>query len=153
MVYKNYTDEEFTEAVASSGSVRQVLIKLDLAPLGGNYTTFKRAASHLELDTSHFHGQAWNKGIKSYRRKVAEYLKNPCPYNVTSYRLKLRLLAEKMFDKKCYVCSRVTWRGKPIPLELEHVDGNSRNNLLENLTLLCPNCHAQTDTYRGKNRK
>lgn len=47
--------------------------------------------------------------------------------------------------------ARTEWLGQPIPLELEHRDGNSSNNELENLELLCPNCHAQT--YRSRNRK
>lgn len=57
-------------------------------------------------------------------------------------------------DKKegCYTCGLTEWRGKPITLELEHIDGNSSNNKEENLELICPNCHSQTDTYKGKNK-
>ena len=51
----------------------------------------------------------------------------------------------------CWVCGIKEWNGKSIVLELEHVDGNSLNNNEENLSLLCPNCHSQTDTYKGKN--
>ena len=60
------------------------------------------------------------------------------------------LLVER--GARCEVCKRVQWRGKLIPLELEHSDGNSQNNTRENLKLICPNCHAQTSTYKGKNR-
>ena len=62
-----------------------------------------------------------------------------------------RLLREKQ-DNKCKVCKRKTWNGKPIPLELDHIDGDSSNEIIKNLRLLCPNCHAQTDTYKGKNK-
>lgn len=52
----------------------------------------------------------------------------------------------------CNKCKTKEWNGLPIPLELEHIDGNSLNNDLDNLKLLCPNCHAQTPTYKGANR-
>lgn len=52
---------------------------------------------------------------------------------------------------KCKICSNEEWQGKPIPIELDHIDGDSTNNELNNLRLLCPNCHAQTSTYKGKN--
>lgn len=53
---------------------------------------------------------------------------------------------------KCEVCNSNSWMNKPIPLEVEHIDGNSTNNAPNNVMLICPNCHAQTDTYKGKNR-
>ncbi len=52
----------------------------------------------------------------------------------------------------CVDCRLSEWRGQPIPLEVEHVDGNSDNNTEENLKLLCPNCHALTPTYKSRNR-
>jgi hypothetical protein len=55
------------------------------------------------------------------------------------------------FGNKCFNCKNDQWMGKPITVEADHIDGNSENNILDNLRLLCPNCHAQTDTYRTKN--
>jgi hypothetical protein len=52
----------------------------------------------------------------------------------------------------CEICSYATWCNKPIPIELDHIDGNADNNVRENLRLICPNCHAQTDTYKSKNK-
>ena len=52
----------------------------------------------------------------------------------------------------CWNCEITQWNEQPIVLELEHIDGDSTNNTEENLSLLCPNCHSQTDTYKGKNR-
>jgi 5-methylcytosine-specific restriction endonuclease McrA len=51
----------------------------------------------------------------------------------------------------CWGCNLSQWLGKPITLEIEHVNGNNGDNALSNLKILCPNCHAQTDTYKGKN--
>lgn len=52
----------------------------------------------------------------------------------------------------CEDCGNCDWMSKPIPLELEHIDGNNRNNQKDNLKLLCPNCHAFTEFYRGRNK-
>ena len=65
--------------------------------------------------------------------------------------LRKRLLREGVFKHTCSVCMNTEWLGKPIALELEHKNGDNRDHRLENLTLLCPNCHAMTDSYRGKN--
>ena len=51
----------------------------------------------------------------------------------------------------CWKCNNSTWNDQPIPLEIEHIDGHSENNSLENLSILCPNCHAQTPTYKNRN--
>jgi len=67
----------------------------------------------------------------------------------TDRRRKNRLIAER--SQKCEVCKLDSWMGKVIPIELDHIDGNPENNTKENLRLICPNCHAQTDTYKGKN--
>ena len=52
----------------------------------------------------------------------------------------------------CFKCTNSEWVGKPIPLELDHIDGNASNNRLDNVRLLCPNCHATTPTHRAKNK-
>lgn len=68
-----------------------------------------------------------------------------------SNKLRIRLIEEGWFEAVCSCCGLETWLGKPIPLELDHIDGVHSNNLLTNLRLMCPNCHAFTPTYRGKN--
>ena len=60
-------------------------------------------------------------------------------------------MAERIFEPECATCGNTTWQGCPVPLELEHRNGNRYDNRIENLELLCPNCHALTPTYRGRN--
>lgn len=149
---KNYTDIDIINHVKTSTSFRQVLSKLGLKEAGGNYQCLKQSIKRLNIDVSHFTGQATNKGKKfGYKRPLSDYLNNLNP--IQSYKLKNRLLKERIFEHKCYNCNLTNWLEQPIPLELEHIDGNHLNNSLSNLTLLCPNCHAMTPTYRGKNIK
>ena len=94
----------------------------------------------------------WNKGKKfPPRRPIEDYLSNK--QIIQSNKLKQRLIKEKILEHKCHNCNNTQWLDKPIPIELHHIDGNGSNNNLSNLQLLCPNCHAQTDNYRGKNIK
>lgn len=71
--------------------------------------------------------------------------------DIQSNKVRIKLLEEGYKEYKCECCGMTTWLGNPIPLELHHKDGNRNNNALENYELLCPNCHALTDSYRGKN--
>ena len=72
-------------------------------------------------------------------------------YNTLTYdRLKKRIVLEQ--NQKCNHCGIDKWNNKPIVLELEHIDGNHSNNERENLEAICPNCHSQTDTWRGRNK-
>lgn len=147
-----YSEQELYEAVKSSTSIRQVLDKLNIVPAGGNYQTTNRRIKKLGIDTSHFTGQAWNKGkVIGPKRHIKEYLKENS--TVQSFKLKGRLIVEGLKKHKCECCGITEWNGKPAPLELDHINGNHHDNRLENLRILCPNCHAQTDTYRGKNKK
>ena len=145
-------ENKFKEIVAKSTSIAQVIRKCGLVAAGGNYRTTKERMKKLNLDTSHFTGQAHNSGkVLGHKRPIEDYLSNNC--RVQSYNLKKRLLKEGYFKHVCYKCNLTTWNNLPIPIELEHIDGNHYNNNIDNLTILCPNCHAQTDTYRGKNQK
>lgn len=148
---KRYTENEFIAAVRDSRSIRQVLQRLGLVEAGGNYQSAKNLIKKLGLSTQHMTGQGSNKG-KWFgpKRPIEDYLSNK--QSITSHSLKLRLIKERLLEKHCYHCALTEWLSKPIPLELHHIDGNHANNNLSNLSLLCPNCHALTDNYRGKNR-
>jgi Zn finger protein HypA/HybF involved in hydrogenase expression len=147
-----YSEQELREAVKTSTSVRQVLDKLNIVPAGGNYQTTNRRIQKLNIDTSHFTGQAWNKGKVIGPKKSIEYYLTENSHH-QSFKLKSRLITEGLKEHKCECCGINEWNGKPAPIELDHINGNHHDNRLENLRILCPNCHAQTDTYRGKNKK
>jgi hypothetical protein len=149
------SDEELIEIVAASYSFAEVLRKLDVRPAGGNYAVLKQRIKELGLDTSHFTGKLWLKGKKNHtaqRRALEEILVKDSTY-VSSNNLRERLLAEGIFQHCCVSCGLSQWLERPIPLEIDHINGDRRDNRLDNLRLLCPNCHALTDTYRGKNKR
>jgi Zn finger protein HypA/HybF involved in hydrogenase expression len=94
-----------------------------------------------------------NRGAKGHKksssRKTAfEYLEST---HIKSHTLKIKLIEDGVKKHECEECKLNTWNGKLIPLELHHVDGNRYNNSIENLQIICPNCHAQTPNYSGKN--
>ena len=150
------SDAEFISAVKESHSIAGMLKILELSPSGGNYKTAKRRMKDLGLDTSHFLGQGHLKGKThnwSPRFSSEEMFKKNSTYKGTTNNVKKRLIEDGHVEKKCYNCGSTEWLGNPIPLELEHINGDNSDNRIKNLTLLCPNCHALTNTYRGRNKK
>lgn len=69
------------------------------------------------------------------------------------HNIKVRLLKEGLKAARCEGCGLTEWRGEPISFALHHVNGDRHDNRLVNLELLCPNCHSQTDTFSGRNRR
>ena len=147
-----YSIEKFKQAVESSYSIREALSKLGVVQAGGNYKVFKQYAQRNAISLDHFKGQRVNKGKRfGYKRPLSDYLSNT--FSIQSNKLKLRLLREGIFNTQCSICLLKTWESKPIPLELDHINGDSSDNSLNNLRIICPNCHALTSNYRGKNIK
>jgi 5-methylcytosine-specific restriction endonuclease McrA len=151
---RHKTNEEFIEAVKTSFSIREVFAKLDLVPAGGNYASFHEKVKKMGLDISHFTGKAWIKGKKreySPQKSLEEILKIDSPHNST--KLKKRLIGANILISECSICKTKDWLEKPLTLHLDHINGDHSDNRIENLRLLCPNCHSQTETYTGRNKK
>lgn len=99
-----------------------------------------------------YNGNKSGKGIKTspYRKSALEYLLSN--EYISIHRLRLKLIEDNVKEHKCEVCLLTNWNDEKIPLELHHVDGDRFNNVLNNIQLLCPNCHSQTDNNSGKNK-
>lgn len=137
--------DKIIEAINSTNNMTQAY-KL----LGLERKTFKKMAEELNL----YKPNQGNKGgSKNKNKKVLtkDILNNKVSFQ--SHKLKERLLSENYFERKCYNCNLEIWMNKPIPLELHHINGNKNDNSLNNLKILCPNCHALTNNYRSKNIK
>lgn len=139
--YRKYSDEDIINNAKNVKSISELLKSLGLKEAGGNYNNIKINLSRLNVDTSHWTGQAWNKNEK---------LKDWHQYKRPNH-LKKHLLIER--GHKCEKCNNSEWFGTKIAIELHHIDGNRNNNNSENLQLLCPNCHSLTDNWRGRKPK
>lgn len=144
-------DETFKQYVATSFSLREVIQKCGLVAAGAGYRSTKMRIAKLNLDTSHFTGMLWSKGKSLGVKRPVDYYLVEGRYTA-SHGLKLRLLKEGLKEHKCEICQLTEWNGLPIPIELDHINGKNDDNRLENLRILCPNCHARTPTHAGKNK-
>ena len=152
---RTYTDDQFCDAVRTSLSIAQVMNKLGLKPTGGNYTHFKFTANRLGVNFSHFTGQAHLRGKHhnwSPKIPLDEIMVENSTYSNRGD-LKRRMLEVGLLTYECAICNLVEWRGQSLSLHLDHINGHPTDHRCDNLRLLCPNCHAQTDTYCGKNKK
>jgi len=152
---RKWTDEELVSAVKKSLSTRAVIKHLGLVPAGGNYTQVKNRIEGLSLDTAHFTGQGWRRDKKFlFTPKIPLediLVKNS---NYQSFKLKKRLFRGGIKKPACELCG---WAEKSedgrIPVELDHINGDHNDNRINNLRILCPNCHSLQPTHRGRNQK
>lgn len=152
---RTWTEKQLENAVANSRSYRQVLSQLGLREAGGNYEQIKKYIKEFNIDSSHFKGRGWCKGLQLPgipRIPLEDILKKNTDFQ--SFKLKKRLFSAKLKQKKCEECgwAKTTPDGY-LPLELDHINGDHRDNRIENLRVLCPNCHSLKPTHRGRNRK
>lgn len=148
-----WTDATMVKVVAASRSVSEVGRRLGYRPSGGIYRMLVGHFRRLGLDTSHFTGQAWARGRTapgSRRRPLEDVLVRGS--RVGSSDLRRRLVAAGLKDARCEHCGLTEWRGQPLPLALDHINGDHTDNRIDNLRILCPNCHALTDTWCGRRR-
>lgn len=154
MKYK-HTKEKLEEAVKNSLAIAGVCRELGLKITGGNYKTLNNKIREWGIDTSHFTGAAWNQGeqFKNFGKKyeLKDILIENSPYQNTNS-LKIRLYKEGVKQEKCEECGIVEWNNKKIVFQLDHINGVNNDNRIENLKILCPNCHSQTSTFAGKNK-
>jgi len=139
-------DEYFISVCNQSKSMAEAASKLQL-----HFNTFKRIATKLECYIPNQSGKGTNK--KSIEKVPLDEILNGLHPQFQTYKLKNKLLRNGLFENKCLICGITDWNGKKLNMELDHIDGNKYNHSLLNLRLLCPNCHSQTETFRGKNIK
>lgn len=152
---KKWNEEHLTVAVKKSTSLREVIFRLGLVPAGGNYEQVKKYIRERSLDTSHFTGKGWRIGSRIPTTPAVPIEKILTKNShVQSYKLKKRLFKENIKKPLCEECG---WAKKALdgrlPLELDHINGDRHDNRIENLRVLCPNCHSLQPTHRGKNIK
>ncbi len=152
---RTWTDAQLAEAVAENRSIAGVLRQLGLKIAAGSYGTVQRRIAELGLKTDHFTGQGWSAGLKrptrGKTRSLDEVLVVDSTYLNTSG-LKRKLYEAGLREPRCEICDITDWRGQPLSFHLDHINGIRTDNRLENLRILCPNCHSQTSTWCGRNQ-
>lgn len=152
---RSWTDEQLEIAIKNSKSYRAVIKDLGLVPAGGNYVQVQKRVGELGFDTNHFTGKGWSRGM-TYHNKRSPAIDDLLVIgsSTQSYKLKRRLYESGLKLPICELCgwAQVSEDGR-IPLELDHINGAHNDNRLENLRILCPNCHSLQLTHRGRNKK
>lgn len=143
----NIDKEEFIRICNESESMSSACRKLNM-----HFNTFLRYAKKFECYNPNQSGKGIHKAGNGNDIPLNEILEGLHP-NYQTYKLKNKLIKFGIKKNECECCGISEWNGKPLSLELHHKDGNRFNHKLENLILLCPNCHSQTETFRAKNIK
>lgn len=152
---RSWTREDLEKFVNNSYSYRQVLKKLRLRETGGNYVQIKKYIKEYKLNIQHFKGRGWNAGMSGIGKPIIPLEKILVKNSYfQSHKLKKRLFKVGLKPQYCEQCH---WDKRTddgyLPLELDHINGNRHDNRLENLRVLCPNCHSLTQNHRGRKGK
>jgi ribosomal protein S27AE len=149
---RTWTDEELINAFNESENLRQIITKLNLAIAGGTYTHIKTHLKRLNLEFSTTWQERRDKGILSHKYSTHYnddeiFVENTKVSNTT-----VRNRYELLHKQQCSRCGVEEWLGNKIRMDLDHINGNRKDNRIENLRWMCPNCHRQTQTW-GKTSK
>jgi len=137
--------------VKESFSWSDVCKKIGKSQRTGAQSHIKKVCMKMGFDFSHFTGQAWRRGKIFKKRDIEDYLSNKVKIN--SHSLKIKLIQSGLKEEKCECCGISKWLEEPVVLELDHIDSNHLNNNLDNLQIICPNCHATLTRNRSGCRK
>ena len=146
--------EELKKVLPESNSYNEVCSKLGLKGVEGYYKKIRKIIAENNLDISHFgtlERDKFQRGKNFLKIPSDEYFAYDTFHNGPN--MLARLISEGKKERICEICGGTEWNGKPIPLQVHHMNGNNRDNRLENLQVLCPNCHALTDSYRNSKKK
>lgn len=148
----DWSKERVENAVKQADSYSETLEILGIPKQGNNLSTLKRKIQLYNIDVNHFTLKKHYCTSNDWKYIPAKEYLNNTKY-IQSGKLKTKLVKEGILENKCACCGISEWNGKPIVLQLHHIDGNHNNNNLENLQILCPNCHSQTENYCGNSNK
>lgn len=154
---RTYSKEWLEELCKDSYSYAEVLRKAGRQQGGGAQATLKKKIKEWGIDISHFTGQRWQESPHQEKQEIKEkysldeiFIKNS---PVTQKVLRGYVKRHNVIEYKCQTCGGDgNWQNGFISLELDHINGDNTDNRIENLRYLCPNCHALTETYRGRNK-
>ena len=158
MSLRKYTKEWLEELCKESYSYAEVLKKAGRKQGGGAQATLKQKINEFNIDVSHFTGQKWTlkpswepqTGLREKYSLEDIFKKNSF---ISQKVLRGYIERHNLLEYRCQNCGcDGSWMNGEIALELHHIDGDTTNNVLSNLQYLCPNCHALTKNYRGKNK-
>lgn len=155
MKIADYTKEQVEAAAANSTSIKEFIVTLGLVPNNGQYRRAKSIANYFNITLPKFDYTGATKNAQS-TVKIDDSTYFARNTNRHGPRIAKRLIEDFGWTYSCSMANcpspKPVWNGKPLVLQVDHIDGDHTNNLIENLRLVCPNCHTQTDTYSNKAR-
>lgn len=151
---RSWTDQDLIKQLPHSSSYKDLCENLDIRPMTTSYRAVKEVIGRLNLSTTHF------KALLFARRQAAQKHRSPDPNKwlqlntkISTWRLKRILIKNELIRDICSKCNqKPSWNGESLTLQLDHINGVHNDNRLENLRLLCPNCHSQTSNFAGRNK-